>query len=260
MLKTIAAIDLGSNSIRLTIFETTKNDQLTILDSLTQPLRLGKDTFVLSAIRKEHFHEAVEILNGFKRVMDEYEVKKVIAVATSAVREADNGLDFIDYLDNLTGISFDILEDTNETKLIFNAFETEVGKDSKYLKGNNLLIELGSGNIKTIFIKDGLITFSQVHKIGALRVQEILNEINIKQNKFEQVLREFIRTDVLLLKSELPKETFDHFIVVGGLVPEILSHITTEAVKEKNEISTPELLKVLGKYRDLSLFQFSKEI
>ena len=241
MLTTIAAIDLGSNSIRLTIFEVSEKSKLTILDSLTQPLRLGKDTFVLSAIRKEHFHEAVEIINGFKRVMNEYVVKKVIAVATSAVREADNGLDFIDYLDNLTGISFDILEDTDETRFIFSALEKEIGRNSKYLKGNNLLIELGSGNIKTVLIKDGLITFSQVHKIGALRVQETLRDINVNQHKFEKVLREFIRTDVLLLRSELPKETLDHFFVTGGLVPEILSYIATDSLPSKNKISTPEI-------------------
>lgn len=260
MSKTAAVIDLGSNSIRLTIFEERSEGKIDLIDSLSQPLRLGKDTFVLSAIRNQHFDEAVEILKGFQRVMQEYDVHKIIGVATSAVREAINGMDFIDYIYNKSGIILDILEDTEETKFIFNALESEFGKNKDFLKGTSLVIEVGAGNVKTIFIKDGLITFSQVHKIGALRVQEILNNINVRQHKFEKVLKEFIRTDIQLLFSELPMETLDRMIVIGVLVPELLSHISPDTLQIGIEIPTPEFKNILEKYRDVSLIQFSREL
>ncbi len=258
MLKTCAAIDLGSNAIRLTIFECLPDGGYKILESLSQPLRLGKETFVNLEIGPEHFKKAVKIIEGFSRVMDEYAVSTVISVTTSAVREAKNRLDFIDYIQSKTGVRLEILEDTEETRLTFLALERELGGDKGYFSGNNLIIELGSGNVKTIFIRDGVILVSQLHKIGALRVMEILKDVNIQQHKFEKVLREFIRTDVHLLREELPDEKLDRFIVVGALVPEIISYISSGKLKNKRRLKTLELMKILDEYGKLTLHQFTE--
>jgi exopolyphosphatase/guanosine-5'-triphosphate,3'-diphosphate pyrophosphatase len=259
MAKTLATIDIGSNATVLTIFEIDKNNAYKTLDKLFQPLRLGKDTFVDGRINRAHFDQALEILLGFKRVIKEYGVEKVIAVATSAVREADNQFEFIDFLKNQSGIGIRILEDTEEKKILFQAMVADLEGSDRYLKGNSLMIELGAGNVKTLFVQDKILSFSLVHKIGALRVKEILGNINIQQHKFENVLREFIHTDVQLLFSELQFEKVDRFIVVGGLIPDLLLKILSAADLKKRQMPSEALLNTLKKYKKYSIDQFSTD-
>jgi exopolyphosphatase/guanosine-5'-triphosphate,3'-diphosphate pyrophosphatase len=258
--KVKAAIDVGSNAIRMTIFEDKNEDKCRILDSLTQPLQLGKDTFLRGRIGRQQFRAAVNILTTFQRLMRDYSVSEVSAAATSAVREAVNGIDFVDFIDNHTGIKITILESGEETELIFGALSEELVGQDDLLSGNNLLLELGGGNVKTVFIQNGLITFHQVHKIGALRVREILGHLHTGKHKFEQVLRAFIRTDVELLKGELPDAVLDHFIVSGALVPELFRHIDGENHRTSGVVQAETIAALLAPFQDLSIADFARQL
>src|SRR5580693_7242569 len=89
----VAVIDIGASAIRMRIAEIGPNGEVRNLDSLQQPLRLGKDTFSTGRIQDFTIEDCIKVLLGFRQVMAEYGVTRddqIRAVATSAVREAEN--------------------------------------------------------------------------------------------------------------------------------------------------------------------------
>ena len=99
----IAAIDIGSSSIRMTICEVTKNEY-DVLEKLRRPVRLGKDCFYNGKISRQIINECVLILKKYKKLCEEYKVTKIYAAATTAVREAGNVDVFLDNIDAILAI------------------------------------------------------------------------------------------------------------------------------------------------------------
>jgi exopolyphosphatase/guanosine-5'-triphosphate,3'-diphosphate pyrophosphatase len=98
-LRVAAVIDVGSTAIRMEVAELQVDGTARVLDSLQQPVHLGKDTFTKGRIQQSTIEECVKILKGYRRVMQEYgvtEASQIRAVATSAVREAANRDTFLD--------------------------------------------------------------------------------------------------------------------------------------------------------------------
>jgi exopolyphosphatase/guanosine-5'-triphosphate,3'-diphosphate pyrophosphatase len=93
-----------------------------VLDSLQQPVHLGKDSFTKGRILQSTLEECVKILKGYRRVMLEYgvtEASLVRAVATSAVREAANRETFLDRVYMATGINVEAIDEAEETRLTY---------------------------------------------------------------------------------------------------------------------------------------------
>ncbi|MDZ4200440.1 MAG: exopolyphosphatase, partial [Kiritimatiellia bacterium] len=110
----IAVIDIGARSVRLEISEIGSGGKIRILDSLSRPVALGKDTFGEGRIRRETTEDVVRVLRSFKSVLAEYgltDPASVRAVATSAVREAQNREAFLDRIFLATGLTLVCLDE-----------------------------------------------------------------------------------------------------------------------------------------------------
>ena len=92
---TLCSIDVGSNAMRLAIGFLDHNRKLHIVEDLREPVRLGKDVFTSGTISKETTARAIEAFTHFKELIQQHQVVKTRAVATSAVRESRNGAEFI---------------------------------------------------------------------------------------------------------------------------------------------------------------------
>ena len=106
----VAVIDIGASAIRMRIAEIGPNGEVHNLDSLQQALRLGKDTFSTGRIQASTIEDCIKVLLGFRRVMTEYGITRddqIRAVATSAVREAENRYAFVDRIYMSTQINID---------------------------------------------------------------------------------------------------------------------------------------------------------
>lgn len=162
----IAAIDIGSNAIRLQIvkvFEENKRVSFKKLEFLRFPLRLGKDVFKKKAISKETREKFAMLMGAFKTLIDLYEVDHYAAVATSAMREAKNGNSIQKEIKALHNLDINIISGAREARLLRNAISPFVDKQ-KYLH-----IDVGGGSTELNIFDQGKILAGRSFKIGSVR-------------------------------------------------------------------------------------------
>lgn len=165
-----AAIDIGSNAIRLlvaNVIEEQGKKTLFKKSSLVRvPIRLGADSFVSGTISEENTQRMINALNAFKLLMQVHGVEKYKACATSAMREATNGEDVVALVKKHTDIQIDVINGKKEAAIISST-------DLKHLinsKESYLYVDVGGGSTEFTIFSDGRIINSQSFKIGSVRL------------------------------------------------------------------------------------------
>jgi len=120
-----AAIDLGSNALKLKIVQVISN-QMETLEDISVQIPLGDEVFLSNTIQLETVKEAVETLIYFKQVMESYGIVAYKAVGTSAFREAENAKNFIEIIRMKTGLEVEVVEDTIEKFLTYKSIRDNV--------------------------------------------------------------------------------------------------------------------------------------
>ena len=215
----VAVIDIGARAIRLDISEIAPNGQTRLLESLQQPVNLGKNTFGAGSIDRESIEECVSILKGFRRVMAEYGVvatDQIRAVATSSVREAANRDAFLDRVYIATGINVDVPEDAEVEHLIHLAIHDLFEKDPLLNTGNLLIVEVGGGTTRILLVQDGYVTYSGTYKLGSLRMQETLDTFQTPYDRLCAVLDQHIQRTINQMKETVPIRTVPRLIALTG--------------------------------------------
>ena len=185
----LAAIDIGSNAARLLISEVTTGDKgepvFNKLNLVRVPLRLGFDVFESGSIPKAKIGMILQTMKAFKHLMNAYEVNKIIACATSAMRDAKNSADIIRKVKLETDIAIEIISGDKEAGLVFeNHIAETLDKDHSYM-----YIDVGGGSTELSFFSNGVLTFKESFNIGTIRLlQDKVNE------KAWEVMREIIKT------------------------------------------------------------------
>lgn len=187
-IRKLAAIDIGSNAVRLLISSVIKrpNDILYKKISLVRvPLRLGEDVFSKGKLSKESIKKLSEALKAFKLLMILHKVDAFKAVATSAMREALNSSEIIDDIFKSQDILIDIISGKDEATIIANVF-----LNSKLNFSNHYLyVDVGGGSTELNIIIDDKIVKSKSFKIGTVRA--LKNNIDKNEwNSFENWIDE----------------------------------------------------------------------
>ena len=255
-----AVIDLGASAIRMVIAEQRPAKSYTIIESLTQSIRLGVDTFLTSKISQESAMAAAKILKKFKRVLDDYQVTNYRVVATSAVSEAQNREFFRDFIQRETGFKINIIEGQESCKMIFLAALKELEKSNESLKGNTLLVDLGTGNARAMFIQNGQLIWKQTLKLGSLRLREILQGIDVQSFDFHKVLHAFIKADLDLVQKLAPLKPINRLIATGSMINEIIQYSGSgNMLKKPLKVPADWFFKVFEKYKNMTVEQLVVE-
>lgn len=175
----LAAIDIGSNAARLLITDVINGPQGEIefiKSSLVRaPLRLGFDVFDKGEISASKVEKIIKTLKSYKLLLDVYEVKHVKACATSAMRDAVNGLEIINKVKAETGIEIQIISGQEEASFIYeNHIAEGMKKDESYL-----YIDVGGGSTELTFFSDGKLVFKESFNIGTIRI--LKNQVDESQ-------------------------------------------------------------------------------
>jgi exopolyphosphatase/guanosine-5'-triphosphate,3'-diphosphate pyrophosphatase len=169
-INTFGAIDIGSNTIKLLISnaENIKTKQnFKGLAYLRVPIRLGSDVFHNGFISKEKEEELIIALKGFSYIFKAYNVEFYKAYATSAMREANNGIQIINSIKKECGVDVEIISDTKEADIIYEASSEKLIIDKKK---SYLYIDVGGGSTKVIVYSGGEKICSQSFKLGTVRI------------------------------------------------------------------------------------------
>jgi exopolyphosphatase/guanosine-5'-triphosphate,3'-diphosphate pyrophosphatase len=169
-IKKYAAIDIGSNAIRLLIsnivIDKHKDPQFKKSSLVRVPIRLGADTFVTGKISEEKINRMTDALEAFKLLMKVHGVEKYKACATSAMREAINKEDVVRKIKDKTGIDIDIINGKKEAAIIFSTDLSEFTEsDESYL-----YVDVGGGSTEFTLFSKGKIINSKSFKMGTVRL------------------------------------------------------------------------------------------
>ena len=173
--ETAAVIDIGSGAVRMVVAEFGPGAPIRRLETLSQPVRLGKDVFTTGRISAPVMRETIDILRNFKGVADSYGVKRLHAIATSAVREAANRDNFVDRAFLTAGIDVEVVEGTEENRLDLLAVESALEDKLQMGKKNCLIMEVGCGATEVMVLTKGKVELTRTLPIGSLRLPERLS-------------------------------------------------------------------------------------
>lgn len=168
--KNLAAIDIGSNGARLLIKNVTEDSMGNVEFSkvlfLRIPLRLGKDVFTLGEISEERERMMMCMIKSYKQLMKLYNVERYRACATSAMRDAKNGVDILKKIKKKTGIDIEILNGSEEAKILYN----NSIESAESVSGNYAYVDVGGGSTEISLLSDGKLVGSCSYNIGTLRL------------------------------------------------------------------------------------------
>ena len=142
----IGIIDLGSNSLRLLIVRIHADGSTTVLNQVKHMVRLGEGGFVHNRLQDEAMNRTLGVLRGLAEMCAVYETSEIVAIATAAVRDAENGQDFILRVREKTGIDFTAVSGREEARLIYLGVSSGLERSDKL----RLFIDIGGGSTELI--------------------------------------------------------------------------------------------------------------
>lgn len=234
-----AAIDIGSNAIRLLIKEI-KEEQgkahFSKVLMLRVPLRLGFDVFDIGKISEKKEKNMIRLMKAFRHLMKIYDVKHCRACATSAMRDAKNGMDIIKQIEKKTGVHIDIIDGQEEAKIIYNN-HVEHMEDQK---GNYMYVDVGGGSTEINLLSEGQLVCSRSYNIGTVRM---LNNA-VKDSEWER-----LKNDLAELAKSYPQT---NIIGSGGNINK-LYRLADKKNKKKMTMQVSVLQELHTRLKALSL-------
>ena len=177
-IKKFAAIDIGSNAMRLLIamvVEDHGNVDFKKVSMVRLPIRLGQEAFTNHQLASKTVAKFTKGMEAFKILMDIHEVQDYMAVATSAMREANNGTGIVKKIKEDTGIDIQIIDGKVEAEIIFKAHF----RNSAYADCNYVYVDVGGGSTEITILSGQQINASKSFKIGTIR---LMNDMVSKES------------------------------------------------------------------------------
>lgn len=233
-----AAIDIGSNAVRLLIKRVNEREKL---DSkrlckvllLRVPLRLGFDVFSQGSVSEVKTVKLRRLMKAFRQLMKIYDVTDYRACATSAMRDASNGKSIINKIKKETDIAIEVIDGEEEARMIYNN-HTECLEDRM---GNYIYVDVGGGSTELNFLVNGTLVQSLSYNVGTVR----LLSGAVKDEVWQQ-----LKNDLIRLTADFPQV---NIIGSGGNINKLYR---LAAEKDNQRLSIDQLQKLYDEFLPLT--------
>ena len=241
-IKKYAAIDIGSNAMRLLITNIVeqqgKETQFNKSALIRVPIRLGQDAFTVGEISEENIDRMVDAMESFRLLMKVYKVEKYKACATSAMREAYNGKEVVEIIKQKANITIDIIDGKTEAAIIASSdLKSFLQSDKNYL-----YVDVGGGSTEFSLFSNGKMVTSKSFKNGTVR---LLN--NMVNDVVWQEIEKWIKTNCA---------EYDDIILIGsgGNINKLFK------LSEKQQDKPLSFLYLNSQYQYLSSLSYEQRI
>ena len=165
---TYAAIDIGSNAVRLLIkqLESEDHPRFSKVLLVRVPLRLGFDVFSQGRITPKKEKNMIRLMKAYRQLMKIYGVDDYRACATSTMRDAENGREILKAVEEKAGVRIEIIDGQEEARMIYNNHVEYM----KARKGNFMYVDVGGGSTEINLLADGELVCSRSYNIGTVRI------------------------------------------------------------------------------------------
>ena len=238
----LAAVDIGSNAIRLFVAEVFYDSGKIEQDKISHtriPIRLGEDVFTFGRISEKKEIQLTQVLTGLSLIIKSLGVDHYRICATSAMRSAENGREVVEAIKANTGLTVDVLSGAEEADIIFANFEQQDLPKSK----NYLFIDVGGGSTELTIIENFERKHSQSFEIGTVRM--LIND----QVKIPKAISVWLKEN---LNSSLNYEA----IATGGNISSAFKMLEK---KQREPIAVKELETLLRNLAKLSVHERVKK-
>lgn len=166
MRRNYAIIDLGTNTFNLLIVSKNGSEP-EVLFKTREPVKLGQGGMTTGKIAPDAFKRGTDTLRRYNQIIEEHNCDKVYAFATSAIRSAANGDDFVEAVRKKLGIHIEVIAGDREAELIWKGIKSAVE-----LKETTLLMDIGGGSTEFIIADQDKVLWSRSFKLGVSRLFE----------------------------------------------------------------------------------------
>lgn len=242
---TIAAIDVGSNAIRLAIANTSTEGGYQTIYSVREPVRLGQDVFTKGSISAHTIDRTVQTLMDFQQKLEGCHAVHTKAVGTSALREATNRDSVLRAVKKATGIDISVIGGEEEARLIHLAVKQTVNLKSKVA----LLIDIGGGSVEVLLADDTTVLCTESYAMGSVRLLKILDE-KAGEERFNQLVTEYVDATQRRLQQEIGNHKIDVCVGTGGSI-ESIGDLRRDLFDKNNnqKVTADELKSIVKKLR-----------
>ncbi len=254
-----AVIDIGSSSVRMLIGER-HGQEIRIVEKLRNPITIGKDTFYNGSISQDTINQVLVHLENYKQLIKEYNITQVIGIATTAVREAKNRDIFIDTLYRKTGFKIEVLS-AGDVVYYMDSYLAHKLQNTYPIHDKNVLIaELSTSNLDVSVMGKGLVLSSLGLPIGALRIKQIINDLEGSYEEINKAVKEYIENEFLHLKRSIPV-SIDDIILIDEQYSDFLSRFISLEDKSSYffQIDQKQSSEILSQLADKTVEEITKE-
>jgi len=210
----LAAIDIGTNSLHMIVVRTRPDLSFEVIDREKEMVRLGAGGLDGRALTPEAMHAALQVLSKFRRLAESHGVDHTVAVATSAVREAENGGEFLRAIREQTGIRPRLISGTEEARLIHLAAVYGVGVPGE----TAVAIDIGGGSVEITRGVGPALELGRSFKLGVIRLTERFVKSDPLSSRDERKLVRHIESEVGPYLAQIVKTGFDRVIGTSGTI------------------------------------------
>src|SRR5580704_13182581 len=210
----LAAIDIGTNSLHMIVVRVRPDFSFEVIDREKEMVRLGAGGLDGRALTPEAMHAALQVLSKFRRLAESHRVDEVIAVATSAVREAENGGEFLRTVTQQTSIRPRVISGTEEARLIHLAAVYGVSVSGDVA----VVIDIGGGSVEVTRGTGPAIDLGRSFKLGVIRLTERFVKTVPLEPRDERKLVRHIDGEIGKYLGQIARAGFDRVIGTSGTI------------------------------------------
>ncbi len=207
----LAAIDIGTNSVRLIVAEPLRGGTYRILDEEREATRLGRSLSSTGMLDPQAVEHTMAALRRFNQIATGYQVDELRTIATCAVREAINGPDFCRRVKEEVGIDVEVIGSDQEARLAFYSVQRAFD-----LGGKNVVVaDIGGGSTEIVMASGNLIEYIASTPLGAVRLTELYGNTSgepITGDSYQRMIDAIDRT----LKKQAKKAFFSPHLLIGS--------------------------------------------
>jgi exopolyphosphatase/guanosine-5'-triphosphate,3'-diphosphate pyrophosphatase len=210
----IAAIDIGTNSIHMIVVQVRPDLSFEVIDREKDMVRLGAGGLDGRSLTPTAVGAALQTLSKFRRIAESHKVDEIVACATSATREADNGGDFIAEVDRQTGIRIRVISGTEEARLIHLAagYGVDIGSTTA------VVVDIGGGSVEITLGSATSLTVGRSFKVGAIRLTEKFVKSDPLSGSDERRLIKHLNREMGTYIDQIAGKGFDRVIGTSGTI------------------------------------------
>ncbi len=251
----LAAIDIGSNSIHMVVAEAAPNGGYRLLGREREMVRLGKTGLSEGALSEAAMQDGLEALAKMTTIARLRGAERVVAVATSAVRESTNGADFLARVKALTGLDVQLLTGVEEGRLIYRAVRevVDLGPDTA------ILVDVGGGSTEWITAEAGELDQVVSLPLGSLRCAADLAGDPASAASLDRLRRKIDKR----LAEAVPRGPAERLVATSGTAvccADLIDHFADRPWKEVSgarEVRTKDLAGLIERLRPLKRRQIA---